>query len=105
MIDLKLLRYKVDQARGHRGLSDHISWDQLGELLDQLESAKLDAARYVWLREESQYFPSGRAPSVVLCDENDFLERGKTEGEFGFLAGGRLDSAIDAAMAATKGEA
>lgn len=69
---------------------------------DQLDDRK-DAERYRWLREEAQYFSIGRAPAVVLCDEHDLLEKGKTPCEpdgWGFISGGRLDAAIDAARAA-----
>lgn len=70
----------------------------------ECEALRKDAERYRWLREEAQYFPSGRAPAVVLCDEHDHLEKGSTQGDWGFISGGSLDAAIDAALMAGKGD-
>jgi hypothetical protein len=71
----------------------------------EIAALKEDAARYRWLREEAQYFPSGRAPAVVLCDEHDLLEKGRTQGDWGFISGGKLDAAIDSAIALAAKEA
>lgn len=61
-----------------------------------------DAKRYRWLREEAQYYPYGRAPAVVLCDESDLFQKGDAGSESGFVYGGQLDAAIDEAIAASQ---
>jgi len=69
-----------------------------GAAIDAREQDEADARRYRWLREEAQYFPHGAAPSVVLCDESDFFQRGERGSDHGFIYGKKLDECIDHAM-------
>lgn len=86
MIDLKQLR---ELAESYRQDFMTMPAAQVIALLDMTEAAKKDAARYSWLRKypnnvgQAVYGPTG---GLLMRDEY-------------------LDSAIDAATAATEGEA
>lgn len=93
MIDWKYLRNEAESTC--RYSSPYMSRKELGELLDMLEAAKLDAARYQWLRERSWFdseFCVVRDPRRAVMPGHDCPSHE------------RLDVAIDSAMAATKGE-
>lgn len=83
-------RMRDESDAGSPHSRPYITCKELGELLDQLESANLDAARYQWLRDKGRY--------------NDFNVEQLTRGWATTHSASTLDPAIDAAMAATKGE-
>lgn len=83
MIDLKELRQRAIHKYG-------ASAAEVIELLDMLDAAKLDAARYQWLR---RWKGQEHEPPFTVQHDPD-----------GTLWGADLDHYIDAAMAATKGE-
>lgn len=110
MIDLKKLRkdaaasksldqpwYDNEDAHGFGCEGDDIphivncSPDVILSLLDMLEAAKLDAARYQLIRKSG-------LPEDAFGDCDSYY------GVYKSQVGEALDAAIDAAMAATKGE-
>lgn len=102
MIDLRALRNRVSGIASDQGVCGP-TWLNPREavaLLDMLEAAKLDAARYQWLRVQPN---DCSAPRIDICHWTS--EEGGSVNNGEGLRGDAADAAIDAAMAATKGEA
>lgn len=85
MIDLKNLRDDMEFRAFNDVTSCELSPVQILELLDQLEAAQKDAARYQWLRDNGieKSFKLVQTGGVLMTVHSDAT----------------LDSAIDAAMA------
>ena len=85
MIDLKNLRDDMEFRAFNDVTSCELSPVQILELLDQLEAAQKDAARYQWLRDNGieKSFKLVQTAGVLMTVHSDAT----------------LDSAIDAAMA------
>lgn len=93
MIDLKELRRRVCGIESDQG-SYGPTWLNPREavaLLDMLEAASLDAARYHWL--SVQHWVEPEATFRLGLEDVEFINTYRLQ----------LDVAIDAAMAATKG--
>lgn len=89
MIDL----VKLHQAATHAQVEGYLlKWNgsEIRQLVDQLQIAQKDAARYQWLR---RWKGQEHEPPFTVQHDPD-----------GTLWGADLDHYIDAAMAATKGE-
>jgi len=103
MIDLKDLRRRITGAANDQGVygPTWINPREAVELLNMLETANLDASRYQWLKSRNfpEVFPASPTTSkgwVVTSVDRDWEEQ--------LGDGNTPDEAIDAAMAATKGE-
>lgn len=96
MIDLKELRHRISGAPNHQGVvgPTWINPNEAMKLIDMLESAQKDAARYRFLK------------SRMLGVDFDWNDHGITALSFempdGRAYGGDCDQNIDAAMDATK---
>lgn len=104
MIDLKDLRSLI------KGSVNNNNWNRilvtnsdLNELLDMLEAAQKDQARYQWLRSKKFFIhPEHQfGPSHPVLGDFSFDIWSENPGSHNREG---LDAAIDAAMEATKGE-
>lgn len=92
MIDLKKMRDTMEFLAFNDAHRADLEPCQVLELLDMLEAANLDAARYQWLAVQHWVEPEAT------------FRLGLKDVEFTNAYMAELGAAIDAAMAATKGE-
>jgi hypothetical protein len=107
MIDLDNLERILELANdyvddGLHFLTEPVSYGELKLLVERLISAEKDAARYLWLRDESA-FAHGNAPLVFFTDANgDQIAFDFDGSSCSVLHDEMLDAAIDEAIQCNK---